>query len=118
MVPCCYSYYHRYSIVGYPWMATTSIYSRTLDLAERLRSLLEAHGTADVNRSQALDYAATLAVVMAESRVRDGLAPFPIASLRESLEALDAKPDKSGPPKQAAHVDTYSARRNPGDGTT
>ena len=74
-------------IVG---MATISAYKSSVEHLERLRFQLEDFSTAEVSRSQALDYAVTLAVVAVRQRLRSGQVPHRITHLRRILAGLDA----------------------------
>ena len=81
-------------------MATISAYKSTVANVERLRVLLEDHGTAEVSRSQALDYAVMLGLASALQRIhRDGKPPIHVASLRNTLARMDAATATPAPPE-------------------
>ena len=72
-------------------MATISAYKETVENIERLRFILEDFGSAEVSRSQALDYAVLLAVVAVRQRVQPGdKVPLRVSRLRKMLADLDA----------------------------
>ena len=72
-------------------MATLSGYKETVENIERLRFLLEDFSTAEVSRSQALDYAVTLAIVSVRQRIQnENKMPHRITTLRNMLFLLDA----------------------------
>ena len=87
-------------------MATISAYKSTVSNVERLRALLEEYGTAEVSRSQALDYAVMVGLASALQRIhRDGKPPIHFASLRDTVARLDAataSPPPEAPPVQDA----------------